>query len=74
MEEENRYLFITEDGGIFSSDSIPEEAIDAVKDGIWDIIDMKNNAQYVSDGSWVPIMLLDLSQFILPEDNDNNPK
>lgn len=68
MEEENRYLFITEDGEIFFSNSIPEEAIIAVKEGIWDIIDMRNNVQYVSDGSWLPIKLLDLSQFILPED------
>ncbi len=76
MEEENRYLFITEDGEIFFSNSIPEETVDAVKDGIWDIIDMKNNVQYVSDGSWMPITLLDLSQFILPDDinNDNDIK
>lgn len=68
MEEENRYLFITEDGELFFSDTIPGEAISAVEDGIWDIVDMKNNVQYISDGSWLPITLLELNQFILPED------
>ena len=65
-----KYLIITEDAEIYFSDTLPEEVIVAVDEGIWQVVDISTGKELLPDGVWETIAPLDLSQFILPEDGE----